>query len=185
MSKSLNDILQEDIEGLWVANKQYGGSWMKRGGVGAFMMLARKWDRIEQKWTNSTSKDLLEIIKEDTRSEGIIDDIRDLRRYLLLVESYLEYGNLYMSGLELIKLRQPVTFYSEKKEEDEVDSSTLYEILRDYWNMLQDNCKEKDWNILKKDKTIENCVNKLRLLLCDVEVLFSALGIDPKHRDNK
>ena len=41
------DIVEQDVEELVEAEKSYGNSWRKRGGVGAFMMLARKWDRIE------------------------------------------------------------------------------------------------------------------------------------------
>ena len=43
----LNGITHADITGLLKAERSYGDSWKKRGGVGAFMMLARKWDRLE------------------------------------------------------------------------------------------------------------------------------------------
>ena len=43
----LEAIAKEDVLGLTKAQQSYGDSWKKRGGVGAFMMLARKWDRIE------------------------------------------------------------------------------------------------------------------------------------------
>ena len=36
-----------DAEALSAAEQSYGDSWKRRGGTGAFMMLARKWDRIE------------------------------------------------------------------------------------------------------------------------------------------
>lgn len=75
-----------DVLGLINAAKSYGDSWKNRGGVGAFMMLARKWDRIE-KQVSEKDWDVFEAIIDDIREEGIIDDIRDLRRYLLLVES--------------------------------------------------------------------------------------------------
>ncbi len=99
----LKQVASEDVEGLAKAEKQYGSSWKKRGGVGAFMMLARKWDRMEtalQPHPDDPARangsvpeqrvapwDILEAIRADGRAEGIIDDIRDLRRYLLLVES--------------------------------------------------------------------------------------------------
>ena len=44
---SLQTIADSDVVALQEAEKSYGDSWRKRGGVGAFMMLARKWDRIE------------------------------------------------------------------------------------------------------------------------------------------
>ena len=40
-------LTDADVKALEVAEKSYGDSWKKRGGIGAFMMLARKWDRIE------------------------------------------------------------------------------------------------------------------------------------------
>lgn len=64
----------------------YMGSWKKRGGQGAFMMLARKWDRLEVA-VEGYDWDIFEAMRKDTRSEGILDDIRDLRQYLMLVEA--------------------------------------------------------------------------------------------------
>ena len=34
-------LSKEDVEGLAKAEKSYGDSWRQRGGIGAFMMLAR------------------------------------------------------------------------------------------------------------------------------------------------
>jgi len=81
-------IASEDIHGLRKAFESYGDSWCKRGGVGAFMVMARKWDRLE----NFLSRfrfawDIFKAMMMDARSEGIIDDIRDLRRYLMLIEA--------------------------------------------------------------------------------------------------
>jgi len=82
----VNEIAHEDVQKLHEAEKSYGNSWKQRGGVGAFMMLARKWDRIENQ-TQREKYDIFETIRIDSREEGVIDDIRDLRRYLLLVEA--------------------------------------------------------------------------------------------------
>lgn len=71
-----------DMDFLRAKDKDYGGSWCQRGGPGAFMMLARKWDRIA-KALRGTS--LSEVLKTDTRDESVSDDIGDLRRYLILV----------------------------------------------------------------------------------------------------
>ena len=86
---NLRKLTEEDIERLVMAELSYGDSWKKRGGVGAFMMLARKWDRLENK-ANEYGWDVFEAIQHDDRPEGILDDIRDLRRYLLLVEEEME-----------------------------------------------------------------------------------------------
>jgi len=101
----LEVVAERDVAGLRKAEESYGDSWKKRGGVGAFMMLGRKWDRIEKQveqplagsninnaggadtWLVAPAYDIFEHIREDTRPEGIMDDIRDLRRYLILVEA--------------------------------------------------------------------------------------------------
>lgn len=107
----LDIIAKEDAEGLKKAQQSYGNSWKQRGGVGAFMMLARKWDRLENRlkkeplFLHSNDKmlenrdlppttkghpyDIFGHVIADQRAEGVIDDIRDLRRYLMLVEAEL------------------------------------------------------------------------------------------------
>ena len=94
----IKKLANDDVTGLVRAQESYGDSWRSRGGVGAFMMLARKWDRIE----NQVEKDgynIFTTIKNDLSESGILDDIQDLRRYLLLVESHLLVEN-YAEALE-------------------------------------------------------------------------------------
>lgn len=90
----LQSVAEVDVAGLYKAQQEYGNSWKKRGGVGAYMMLARKWDRIEKCVSSGTSSvsvyDIFGHIMADDRPEGLIDDIRDLRRYLLLVEAEMQ-----------------------------------------------------------------------------------------------
>jgi hypothetical protein len=100
------DIAHDDIRILKRKDAEYGGSWCKRGGVGAFMMLCRKWDRLEAALNPNAVKgdlreaplsavveapipayDILMAGEMDSRDEGILDDIGDLRRYLILVEA--------------------------------------------------------------------------------------------------
>ena len=81
-----------DVSKLEQAERSYGDSWRKRGGIGAFKMLARKWDRIENQVTKD-GYDIFESIYNDPSDTGILDDIRDLRRYLLLVESFMTSVN--------------------------------------------------------------------------------------------
>lgn len=101
----IEEVAQGDVDSLKESEKSYGDSWKRRGGIGAFMMLARKWDRLEnrvrqqplsQVWDKSCSVgqngdrfDIFEHCRVDPRKEGVIDDIRDLRRYLVLVEAEL------------------------------------------------------------------------------------------------
>ena len=84
----IQNLANTDVAKLKQAQESYGDSWRSRGGGGAFMMLARKWDRIENQVTKE-GYDIFKTINNDPSSSGILDDIRDLRRYLLLVESYV------------------------------------------------------------------------------------------------
>jgi hypothetical protein len=93
----LDAIARADIATIEDKEKSYGNSWKRSGGIGAFMMLARKWDRIAQRVTTrieakdgvpAASRDnVFEHLKADRRAEGVIDDISGLRQYLLLVEA--------------------------------------------------------------------------------------------------
>lgn len=145
----LEDIVREDVMGLREAENSYGGSWKQRGGVGAFMMLARKWDRIEQQVKRVvfhemsdhdtvedatpavmvTPYDIFGHIKFDTRPEGIMDDIHDLRRYLLLVEAEMREQAGHKSNMSMEDIvrgsfpkpdpssKERVYYYSAKTEE--------------------------------------------------------------------
>jgi len=81
-------IARNDVQELKAAEKSYGVSWRKRGGMGAFMKLARKWDRIENQ-VKPENYDIFSSYEKDKRQEGLLDDIQDLRRYLLLVEEHI------------------------------------------------------------------------------------------------
>jgi len=96
--KHIQQIMDKDIQCLKQAEESYGDSWRSRGGVGAFMMLARKWDRIENQ-VEKDKYDIFNTLKNDPSDSGILDDIKDLRRYLLLVESHIGFEN-YMEALE-------------------------------------------------------------------------------------
>lgn len=96
MEASIKSVTDGHVKGLLKAQESYGDSWKRRGGVGAFMMLARKWDRLENRVQQDVigrgnrpapQWDVFAHIEADERSEGIIDDIRDLCRYLILVEA--------------------------------------------------------------------------------------------------
>ena len=84
--RALLDIAENDVAVLKEKGASYGDSWKSRGGVGAFMMLARKWDRLEVAAKRETY-DIFNAAVRDGRPEGVLDDIADLRRYLLLVEN--------------------------------------------------------------------------------------------------
>jgi len=87
----LESVTQEDLRELRRKESTYMGSWKKRGGVGAFMMCARKWDRIEQ-IVSRYAYDIFAAIEADqTGQDGsALAELRDLRRYLLLIESEMQ-----------------------------------------------------------------------------------------------
>lgn len=85
----LMDIAKEDVAGLQKAKKSYGDSWCRRGGPGAFFVMIRKLDRLEYVLEKQYNWDIFRAAREDARDEGVIDDIRDARRYLLLIEAYI------------------------------------------------------------------------------------------------
>ncbi len=87
--KELENIASHDVLVLRDKGKTYGDSWRQRGGVGAFMMLARKWDRIENQAAAKNYDIFSACYATAEEKEGLLDDIADLRRYLLLVEEHV------------------------------------------------------------------------------------------------
>tara|TARA_R110000803_G_scaffold3285_2_gene11177 strand:- start:5028 stop:5486 length:459 start_codon:yes stop_codon:yes gene_type:complete len=100
----LNHIAIADVKYIKEQEKTYQGSWKKRGGAGAFMNLGRKWDRLEQFMAQgydgvdkydvfaaiqSDSDDFpLDLVDTPSSHDGtVLDQVRDLRQYLMLVES--------------------------------------------------------------------------------------------------
>lgn len=83
---SLEELRSIDVDTLIEKGRHYGDSWKKRGFIGAFFVIVRKWDRLLN-WNKSRGEgDFQEALRADTRQEGTLDDIDDLRRYLLLVD---------------------------------------------------------------------------------------------------
>ena len=96
---NIKSIAQDDINSLIESEKSYGDSWKRRGGVGAFMMLARKFDRVEHQ-SEKHGWDVFEAGAVYSGEAGLLDDVRDLRRYLLLVEQeiLLQTENTSVTG---------------------------------------------------------------------------------------
>ena len=95
LEEIVKGIVARDVQTLVIKDAAYGSSWKKRGGVGAYMMLARKWDRLETQVTRpglDAKYDIFDLIQQDCQpgaptSESALETIRDLRVYLILVES--------------------------------------------------------------------------------------------------
>lgn len=113
----LKKLAEDDVNFVVKKDTTYAGSWRKRGGVGAAMMLARKWDRLENFLaTHDKQYDIFDLILKSKDPEDILDDLKDLRCYLLLVESYVRRQ---MAEVEI----QPVVSKSGRLEEQEVETS--------------------------------------------------------------
>lgn len=88
--EQLSDLASNDVKTLKLKDQSYGSSWKRRGGVGAFMMAARKWDRLENILGKDAKYDIFQQIVSELKkdiADGILDDIQDLRCYLLLIET--------------------------------------------------------------------------------------------------
>jgi len=100
--RHLLDIYHRDRKELFEKGSVYGPSWKQRGGVGAFMMLARKWDRLENILRRHEKEyNIFDAIEKTiTQQEGVLEQIRDLRNYLALVESEMvERGIVCLPGI--------------------------------------------------------------------------------------
>lgn len=82
----MQEIQNADVEQLRVKDAEYGSSWKRRGGPGAFFCCCRKWDRLETQIAK-VGHDVVVAMRADTRQEGLRDDVGDLRRYLMLFEA--------------------------------------------------------------------------------------------------
>lgn len=81
----LPSVLSGDLNFIIDRDQQYGASWLKRGGVGAMMMLLRKSDRLEEGVKQDPFKyDVFAFLEAHPDR---VDDIDDLRRYLALVRA--------------------------------------------------------------------------------------------------
>jgi len=111
----IEGVAREDIAALREKERTYQGSWKKRGGVGCFMMLARKWDRLEnmlREQANSFMEGPYDVFGAIHGQPGGEDgtplaEVRDLRRYLLLVEAEMAARGVLRAG-------PPVTVELEK-----------------------------------------------------------------------
>ena len=127
-----------DIASLQKSYESYGDSWKERGGVGAFMMLARKWDRIEKQCRDELGYDIIGLALGQMRRgqyDGVLDDIGDLRRYLLLLGAEIRLRNADLDSLIASPEFNPVA------KPDEEDMRSLSERLADAQN-CDDDCGE-------------------------------------------
>jgi hypothetical protein len=87
-------VSASDVDRLLKKDQEYGASWKRRGGVGAFMMMVRKIDRImtqipEPDGHPKHGFDIFAILADEHAdlSESLLDTLRDLRGYATLIEA--------------------------------------------------------------------------------------------------
>ena len=87
--RHLEAITKADIDYVRRKDAQYNASWKKREGAGAFFTIVRPWDRFDT-ISQAAGYDIFKKIREEGL-EGpdgsLIACVRDLRRYLLLLEA--------------------------------------------------------------------------------------------------
>ncbi len=103
----LQQVADEDVRFVKEKDASYGSSWKQRGGVGAYMMIVRKFDRLENilkvwshKHPGESDYDIFAGIRADYSGQdgSIIAEVRDARRYLLLVEAEMLARRNYYEG---------------------------------------------------------------------------------------
>ena len=79
---------EQIIRGVALKNNEYGDSWKARGGPGAYMTFARKWDRLEAQ-CKKNGYDIFDLLdkEDDEVMESIGMTIDDLIGYLLLLRA--------------------------------------------------------------------------------------------------
>lgn len=84
----LQAVAVQDVIEIKLKENTYQGSWKRRGGIGAAMMVLRKVDRLEV-MLKEGNYDIFNMIKQDlSGNDGtVLAEVRDLRRYLLLIEA--------------------------------------------------------------------------------------------------
>lgn len=109
----IHTVAKSDADRLLKKDTEYGASWKKRGGVGAYFTMIRKVDRLNTQLPHAKhGYDILAALNEPTMGEeSLLDTIRDLRGYLILIEAELL---VRLSDDAIIQRAQkPVTNYAE------------------------------------------------------------------------
>jgi len=92
--RHMRAIAEADIAYIEKKDVQYAASWKQRGGIGAFFTIVRPWDRLERMLAmrDEWAYDIFDAIGGEGLAGpdgSIIACVRDLRRYLLLVEAHM------------------------------------------------------------------------------------------------
>jgi hypothetical protein len=116
----------------------YQGSWKKRGGRGAFFTMARKWDALEKLVESEDYEhDIFYAASMGGEGDGtVIDQIRDLRVYLTLIEAELRASG----GIWAVKMENTAESASYARERA-MDDGPNYEAPNEsgIWPLVCDN----------------------------------------------
>lgn len=88
--RNIKDIFDHDLQIILDKDiRQYRGSWKKRGGVGAYFTFVRKIDSLVAQCDAGGYNIFKLCIDNGSGDGGTLEQVRDLRRYLALVEAEL------------------------------------------------------------------------------------------------
>lgn len=82
--KAMAELAQQLIAICEKKDREYGSSWKKRGGAGAFFAVVRKWDRLEEQ-CRMRGYDLFDCSDDPGSTESLEETLGDTINYLLLV----------------------------------------------------------------------------------------------------
>lgn len=94
--EQLYDLVQACVDTAIQKDKEYGASWCRRGGIGAWFTTVRKFDRIATQLGN-VGNDLWELRGDLNSTEALEETLIDAVNYLLLIE---EKRFFIMTGAE-------------------------------------------------------------------------------------
>lgn len=137
VAQALRRIANVDAQELAVKDATYGSSWRKRGGVGAFMMMARKFDRLEQTFQKHGNACINTTFHD---GDSVVNDIRDMRRYGLLVAEARSVGGI--NPTDWTKLRAIAEGHASLIVDITVDvgpsALEAFGVLAMYWRSMED-----------------------------------------------
>lgn len=87
LADRLNAICTHDLHYLITRDADYGSSWLRRGGIGAYLTAVRPIDRLDAQLAAGTPP--WDILANAHANPLVLNAIRDARRYLLLIEAEL------------------------------------------------------------------------------------------------
>lgn len=94
----IRNIANEIAETLIRKDAEYGGSWLKRGGVGAYMMKVRKSDRLEEQ-VKRRGYDVFKAMQDTApTSESIAETLLDDAGYAILILAEARARGIVVKG---------------------------------------------------------------------------------------